>query len=632
MIPTRILTFESKNKSAIILYFTHLFVSLQRINNYKINMKDFLKYTFATVTGIIIFALVVGMICVISLVGMAASSSATVNVKDNSVFVMKLNGLVNERANEDMGMISMFAGNDINVLGLDDILASVGKAKENDEIKGIYIEAGAVEFDSYATAQALRDALADFKKSGKWIVAYGDEYMQMSYWLASVADEVYLSPLGMLDFKGLGRKAEYDTGLLEKIGVKYQAVRVGKYKSYVESRTRKDMSPEDREQRLAYMQGVWNRMLKDISESRKVSAEALNQLANDSIVAFADPQDYIKAKLVDKLIYPDELKTIIKKKLAIDDDKDIPQMMLSEMTSVKSTKKDDGEKIAIYYAVGEINDTDLSSFTGSESIVGNTMSEDLNKLADDEDVKAVVIRVNSPGGSAVASEKIWRAVKQLTAKKPVVVSMGGVAASGGYMISAGADYIFAEPTTITGSIGIFGLIPNFNGLLTDKLGITFDDVTTNTYTNYMENLVLSKENSKELQFMQSYVDRGYDKFLTIVADGRKMKKEQVNEIAQGRVWLATDALPIKLVDKLGSLDDAVKKAAELAKLDDYYTATYPAKSNWFDTLMEQEKKGSYLDAELRNILGDHYNEWVFLRTINKRNKLQARLPFSTRVK
>ena len=595
-------------------------------------MKDFLKYTLATVTGIIIFTLVVGMICVISLVGMAASDSATVNVKENSVFMIKLSGLVDERSTDNMNLLGMISGSEMSAIGLDDVLSSIRKAKENEDIKGIYIEAGAVEFDSYATVQTIRDALKDFKKSGKWIIAYGDEYMQMSYWLASVADEIYLSPTGMLDFKGLGLKAEYDTGLLEKIGVKYQAVRVGKYKSYVESKTRRDMSPEDREQRMAYTQGVWDHMLKDISDSRKVSVEALNQLANDSIVAFADQQDYLKAKLVDKLLYPEELRDVVKKKLALDNDDDIPQMTLGDMLNVKSSQREKGEKIAVYYAVGEITDSDLSSLTGSQGIVGSSMSESLRKLADDEDVKAVVIRVNSPGGSAAASEQIWHAVKLLKAKKPVVVSMGGVAASGGYMISAAADYIFAEPTTITGSIGIFGLVPNLSGLVTDKLGVTFDDVTTNTYTNYMENIVLEKENSKELQYMQGYVDRGYDTFLSIVADGRKMKKEQVNEIAQGRVWLATDALPIKLVDKLGSLDDAVKKAAELAKLDEYHTASYPAKTSWFDQLMAQDKKGSYLDAELRNILGSHYDEWIMLRTINKRNKLQARLPFSTKVK
>ena len=595
-------------------------------------MKDFFKYTLATITGIIIFGLVIGIIFVISLVGMAASDSATTQVKENSVFVLKLKGLIDERATDDMGMLGLLTGDDMGTLGLDDILSAINKAKENEDIKGIYIEAGAAEFDSPATAQSIRDALADFKKSGKWIVAYGDEYMQMSYWVASIADEIYMSPTGMLDFKGLGTKAEYDTGLLEKLGIKYQAVRVGKYKSYVESKTRKDMSPEDREQRMAYLQGIWGHILKDIADSRKVSAETLNQLANDSIIAFADQQDYLKAKLLDKLLYPEELKEVVKKKLSLDEDDEIAQLMLSDMLNVKSSKKKEGEQIAIYYAIGEISDTDISSLTGSGGIVGEKMSADLRKLADDEDVKAVVIRVNSPGGSAAASEQIWHAVKLLKAKKPVVVSMGGVAASGGYMISAAANSIFAEPTTITGSIGIFGLVPNVSGLVTDKLGITFDDATTNTYTNYMENIVLAKDNANELKYMQGYVDRGYDKFITIVADGRKMQKEQVNEIAQGRVWLATDALNIKLVDKIGTLEDAVKKAAELAKLDEYHTSTYPAKASWLDQLLAENKKGSYLDAELRNILGDQYESWIFLRTINKRNKLQARLPFSTKVK
>ncbi len=594
-------------------------------------MNDFFKYTLATITGILIFGLIVGLICVISLIGMAASDSATAQVKSNSVFVLNLNGTIDERASDDFGILSMLAGSDMTVMGLDDILSSIEKAKENEDIKGIYIESGAVSFDSYATVQSLRDALADFKKSGKWIIAYGDVYAQSAYWLASIADQVYLNQTGEIDLKGLGMKAEYDTGLLEKLGIHYQAVRVGKYKSYVESKTRRDMSPEDREQRMAYMQGVWDRMVKDIAESRKITPEALNQLVNDSILAFADQQDYIKAKLVDKLLYPEEIKQVIKKKLGIEEDDDINQLSLTDMISVKSNKREDGDKIAIYYAVGEITDENLSSITGSDGIVGKPVSEDLRKLADDEDVKAVVLRVNSPGGSAIASEQIAHAIQLLKAKKPVVVSMGGVAASGGYMISCGADYIYTEPTTITGSIGIFGLVPNVTGLVTDKLGITFDDISTNRYTNYMENIVLSNNNADELNFMQNYVSRGYDTFITIVANGRKMEKEQVHEVAQGRVWLATDALGIKLVDQIGSLDDAVKKAAELAKVQEYYTATYPAKANWMEQLLEENKGGSYLDSELRNILGDQYESWVFLRTINKRNKLQARLPFSTRV-
>lgn len=595
-------------------------------------MKDFFKYTLATITGIIIFMLVVGIFCVISLIGMAASDSATTVVSDNSVFVLKLSGAVEERASDDLNFMAMLTSGDAETIGLDDILDCIAKAKENEDIKGIYIEASGASFDSYATAQSVRDALADFKKSGKWIVAYGNDYTQMCYWVSSIADEIYMSPTGMIDLKGLGSKAEYYTGLYEKLGIKYQAVRVGKYKSYVESNTRKDMSPEDREQRMAYMQGLWSRITKDIADSRKLTPEAINQMTNDSIMAFVNPDFYVSSKLIDKTIYPEDLKEIVKKKLSLESDDKIPQIMLSDMINVKGTKKNDSEKIAIYYAVGEITDESLSSFTGSDGIVGKPVCEDLRKLAEDEDVKAVVIRVNSPGGSAVASEQIAHEIDLLKAKKPVVVSMGGVAASGGYMISCGANYIFAEPTTITGSIGIFGLIPNYGGLVTDKLGITFDDCTTNTYTNYMEDLVLSKDNANQLKFMQSYVDRGYDTFISIVAAGRKMDKAQVNEIAQGRVWLATDALGIKLIDKIGSLEDAVKKAAELAKLEEYYTATYPAKADWLEELLADNKKGSFLDAELRNILGDNYEQWVFLRTINKRNRLQARLPFTTRVK
>ena len=588
--------------------------------------------TLATICGIVILSLITGLFFVISLVGMVASDSAATKVKENSVFVLKLSGSVNERSEEGTPFDDFLGLGDTGSMGLDDLIASIRKAKDNDDIKGIYIQGGSAGFDSPATAQQLRDALKDFKTSGKWIVAYANNYSQASYYVATVADKIYLNGQGSVDLRGLGGKSEYYKGLYDKLGIKYQAVRVGKYKSYVESKTRKDMSPEDREQRMAYMQGVWSRMLKDIAESRKLTAETINQLVNDSIVAFANQQDYIEAKLVDQLLYPEEFKSLMKKKLELDEDADINQLSLKQMISVKGKKQDDGEKIAVYYAVGEITDENLSSFTGSGGIVGKPVAEDLRKLADDDDVKAVVLRVNSPGGSAIASEQIWHAIKLLKAKKPVVVSMGGVAASGGYMISCGADYIFAEPTTITGSIGIFGLIPNLSGLITDKLGVTFDDCVTNRYTNYMENLVLSGNNADELRIMQGYVDRGYDTFLSIVADGRKMEKDQVNEIAQGRVWLATDAVGIKLVDKLGSLDDAVKKAAELAKLDEYHTAPYPAKSNWLENLMETENQGSYLDAELRNILGDQYESWVFLRTINKRNKLQARLPFSTRVK
>ena len=603
-------------------------LSLSAIINYTTFMKQFLKYTLATICGILIVVFVLVLVFGASVAGMMSSgSSAPAQVKDNSVFVLKLEGLVQERGEEDTPLDLLLGTNDMSVMGLDDIVASIRKAKQEDDIKGIYMEGGLTSFDSPATAQQVRDALKDFKKSGKWVIAFADNYTQSAYYVASVADSVFLNKTGMIELRGIGGKREYMTGLYEKIGVKYQPVRVGKYKSYVESVTRKDMSPENREQTEAYQQGIWKHMLKDIAESRKVTAEQIDQMVSDSIMAFAAPEDYVKSKLIDGLKYPETIKTSIKSKLGIDGD--INQLMLTDMVSLPAKDNENGDEVAVYYAYGEIIDKNTSLFATEHSIIGKETVEDLAKLAKDDKVKAVVLRVNSPGGSAIASEEIAHAITLLKEKKPVVVSMGGLAASGGYMISAYGDYIFAEPTTITGSIGIFGLIPNLSGLMTDKLGITFDGTKTNRYTDYEENLVLSKDNAQELKFMQTYVDRGYETFLSIVGEGRKMSRDQVHEIAQGRVWLATDALPIKLIDQLGSLDDAVKKAAELAKLTDYHYKNYPEPSIWYEQLMDSDEKHSTnLDSQLREVLGELYEPILEARRDMQRNRLQARLPFA----
>ena len=596
-------------------------------------MKDFFKYVLATACGIIALGIVAGIFFMISFASMIASGNAAPEVKDNSVLVLKLNGSVTEQAEEGTPFDALLGAADMEALGLDDIVGAIKEAKVNDNIKGIYIEGGIASFDTPATAQQIRDALEDFKKSGKWIIAYADQYMQASYYVATAADSIFLNETGMIDFKGMGGKSYYMTGLYEKIGVRYQCTRVGKYKSAVESVTRKDMSENDREQRLALYQGIWDNWVKAMAKSRKVTAEQLNQLADDSIMVFASVNDYKSAQLIDATMYPENIKKVIKNKLGLDADDDINQVSVKDLLAQK--KDDDADaKVAVYYAYGEIVDELSSNFSTSHNIVGSKMVSDLNDLADDDDVKAVVIRVNSPGGSAVASEQIWHAIKLLKEKKPVVVSMGGYAASGGYMISAPANYIFAEPTTITGSIGIFGLIPTASELVTDKLGVTWDGVQTNKHTDYETNLVFSKNNEEELRFMQAYVDRGYDTFLSIVAEGRKMKKEEVHEIAQGRVWLATDALPIKLVDKLGSLDDAVKKAAELAKIEDYGISSYPGKSSWLDALLSaaSEKKGTYLDEQLREALGEMYEPIMEMRKDMQRNRLQARLPFSTTIR
>ena len=602
-------------------------------------MKQFFKMTLATICGIAIFLLISGLFLMISFAGMLASDSAPTKVKENSVFVIKLDGDISERAEKSTPFDAFLGMGETSNMGLDDLIASIRKAKDNDDIKGIYLEGGTASFDAPATAQQFRDALKDFKQSGKWIVAYSDQYMQANYYVASVADNIYLNSNGNIDFRGLGGKGEYYKGLYDKIGVKFLVAKVGKYKSYVESNTLTGMSEYDREQRKAYLTGIWNYWLKEMAEGRKVKAEDLNQMANDSIMTFADPQYYIKAKLVDKIIFPEEIKAEIKNRLGIDKKDDIPQLTLSDMLNVKSDNKTDGGKIAVYYAYGNIVDDQTENMItgGGHCIEGRSTAEDLRKLADDDDVKAVVFRVNSGGGSANASEQIRHAIKLIKEKKPVVVSMGGVAASGGYWISSPANCIFAEPTTITGSIGIFGAIPNFSGLVQDKLGITFDGVTTNKYTDYDMDLILGKDNEQTLKYMQTYIDRGYQSFLDIVSEGRGLKPAQVDSIGQGRVWLATDALNIKLVDQLGSLDDAVKKAAELAKLDDYYTKPYPGKGSWMDMFMPKENKGSYLDskmqAEIKALLGDLYEPLMEIRhSLQEGSTIQARLLENTKVK
>ena len=602
-------------------------------------MKQFFKMTLATVCGIAIFLVVTGFFLTISLLGMVASDSASTKVKENSVFVIKLDGTISERAEEGSPIDEILDLNDMSAMGLDDLICAIRKAKDNEDIKGIYLEGGALAFDAPATAQQLRDALKDFKKSGKWIVAYSDQYYQTSYYVASVADNIYLNDHGHIEFTGLGAKGEYMKGLYDKLGIKYMVAKVGKYKSYVERNTQTGMSDYDREQRTAYLNGIWNYWLKEMAEGRKVKAETLNQLANDSIMGFADTKDYVTAKLIDKVMFPEEIKAEIQKRLKINKDDEINQLTLSDMLNVKSEKKDDGEKIAIYYAYGSIVDNETTNLVngGGHCIVGKTTAADLRKLADDDDVKAVVFRVNSGGGSAVASEQIRHAIKLLKAKKPVVVSMGGMAASGGYWISSPANYIFAEPTTITGSIGIFGLIPNFSGLVTDKLGITFDGVTTNKFSDYETDLILGKDNDEIMKHLQTYINQGYQQFLDIVSEGRGMKPAEVDSIAQGRVWLASDAQKIKLVDKLGSLDDAVKKAAELAKVKEYHTAAYPNEGSWFERFMPKENKGSYLDSQLQKefkaLLGDLYEPLMEIRqTMKGSSRIQARMLDDVRMK
>ena len=591
-------------------------------------MKEFLKYVLATITGIILVTIIMGILSVISLIGLAASSASSTQVEENSVFTLKLSGQLDERTDENP--IAKLTGQVSENLGLDNIVSAIHKAKDNDDIKGIYIEAGLFSSDTPASTHTIREALLDFKKSGKWIVAYADSYEQSTYYICSVADKIFLNPDGMIDWHGLASTPYFVKDLLAKFGVKYQLCKVGKYKSAPEMMTADQMSEPNREQVTAYITGIWDVMLKEVSDSRKIPVDSLNAYA-DRFVTLAEPADYVKMKMVDKLIYTDEVKAEINKMLKADEKDKVNQLTLADMEGVKG-KKQEGDQVAVYYAYGEIVDSETGGLTSSgHNIVANTVCKDLERLAKDDGVKAVVLRVNSPGGSAYASEQIWRSVMNIKAKKPIVVSMGGYAASGGYYISCAANYIVAEPTTITGSIGIFGMFPDFSGLLTDKLGVKFDEVKTNKFAAF--GTVARPFNADEMSLLEKYIGRGYELFRKRVADGRKQSVEQIEEIAQGRVWLGNDALKIKLVDEIGGLDKAIEKAAKLAKLDKYHATNYPEETSWWESLMSSvDSKDSYLDMQMRETLGEYYEPLMFVKSINRQNAIQARLPYYVNIK
>lgn len=590
-------------------------------------MKDFFKYMSATVVGLIVFTLITGIIGAMCIVGMIASGSSAKDVCDNSVMVINLSGMLNERS--ESTFMDEIGGNTVGTIGLDDVLAAIDKAEGNDKIKGIYIEAGMLSADSYASLTAIRNALLDFKKSGKWIVAYGDVYTQGVYYVASVADKVFLNPSGQVDWHGIASQPIFLKDLMEKFGVKMQLAKVGAYKSAPEMFTADKMSDANREQVTAYINGLWQNVCKGVSESRKISVAQLNAYA-DSFVTLSDAKDFVKYKFVDKLIYTDGIKAEINKLLKNEADDDINTVSLADMKVVKG-KEDKGEEIAVYYAYGDIVDSETGGMMSSgHSIVGKTVCQDLEDLMEDDDVKAVVLRINSGGGSAYASEQIWHYVEMLKKKKPVVVSMGGMAASGGYYISSGANWIVAEPTTLTGSIGIFGMFPDMSELLTQKLGVKFDEVKTNRHSAF--GTPARPFNEEEMRYLNKYMDRGYNLFRQRVAQGRKMKVENVEKIAQGRVWLGQDALKIKLVDELGGLDKAIAKAAQLAKLKEYHTSAYPGKVDWIDQLLNKTSGGSYIKAQMRQSLGEYYEPFMLLKDMNNHSAIQARVPFMMNIK
>ena len=592
-------------------------------------MKDFLKFTLATITGLMLVGAILTFFSIVVLVGLIASSEPTVQVKPNSVFVLNLNKPLSERAVEDP--ITMLMGEDYASIGLNEVLTSIKKAKEEANITGIYLEASGYSDASPAEWEEIRRALMNFKESGKFIVAYGDNYSQGEYYLCSVADKVILNPQGSIEWTGISSQPIFYKRLLEKIGVTMNIFKVGTYKSAIEPFIATEMSEANREQTHAYLNSIWTRITEDIATSRSISTKDLNKYA-DEMIALSPTERFIEAGMADTLLYKDEVKEYLKKLTHTNSHQSLNTLSLKEMKAIEEVAifpKNEG-RIAVYYAVGEImDDIPGGTFSTEECIVGSQTIKELSQLREDDQVKAVVLRVNSPGGSAFASEQIWNEVVKLKAKKPVIVSMGGMAASGGYYISCAADSIFAEATTLTGSIGIFGMMPNMEGLLSDKLGLDFDIVKTNRYADFASPTRPMTEGEKAL--LQKTIERGYDLFVTRCAEGREMSKDALCRVAEGRVWTGEMAKELGLVDQIGGIDEAVKAAAEKAGLKEYTRATYPKQADLFNSLMQSGKE-RYIQTKLKEMTGGYDQHIRLMNRLKHAAPQQAHIGFDPNVK
>jgi len=586
-------------------------------------MKQFLKFTLATIVGVIITTLL-GILILFGVIGAIAGSKESVTeLKPNSVYIIKLEGNLIDRSEEDpfsAAFAQAMGKTAEKSMGLDDLLANIEKAKNDANIVGIYLNGGSLS-GGFASFKEIRNALIDFKKSGKFIVAYADNYSQKDYYLVSVANKILINPQGMLELKGLSAQTMFFKNTLDKLGIEMQIVKVGTYKSAVEPLITTKMSDANREQVTVYMGSIWKTFLTEVSAARKISVEKLNAYA-DEMLMFQPTEKAKQYGLVDGLVYADEadsiLKTFVK---GLEKDKEVTLVKHSAMTKLPDTSKYDKNKVAVIYAVGEITDA------AGEGIVAKDLVKTINDVAKDSAVKAVVLRVSSPGGSAYASEQIWHALNKLKAKKILIVSMGDYAASGGYYISCMADKIVAQPNTITGSIGIFGVIPNISGL-NEKLGLTYDGVKTNKMSDAIT--VNRKFTPEERDLMQNYVNRGYELFVKRCADGRKMKTEQIKAIAEGRVWTGEDAIKNGLVDKVGGLNDAITLAVTKAKLKTYNVSEYPEKETFESKFMKSfsdDVETRFLKAQL----GEQYKLFKQVRNLDKINGIQARLPYDLNI-
>lgn len=586
-------------------------------------MKDFLKYTLATIVGLLACTIIVTIISVVAIVGIAASAETETIVKENSIFKLELKGEVTERMIENP--FASFMSEEQTALGLNDILASIQKATENEYIKGIYLEAGGL-IASPATIEEIRNALVRFKQSGKFVVAYGDNYTQADYYICSAADKVILNPQGMVDWHGMASQTIYFKDLLAQVGVEMEVFKVGTYKSAVEPYTSMEMSQENREQITAYTSSIWNSMVEGVSLSRNLTSKQLNQFA-DEYIAFSGAEAILKAGLVDTLLYMDGTKAYLKQLMSTEEEDRLEVLTLNEVKNLQKNVPLDksGNIIAMYYAEGQIVDAPSTGMNTTPEIVGEKVATDLRKLRDDKTVKAVILRVNSPGGSAFASEQIWNEVVKLKEKKPVIVSMGDYAASGGYYISCAADTIIAQPTTLTGSIGIFGMFPNPHKLINDKLKLNIETVKTNKLADFGN---MSRPfNADERAIMQNYINKGYATFIQRCADGRQMPTTDIEAVAQGRVWTGEMALDLGLVDLLGDIELAKEIAAEKAGIESYTLISYPKEQGAFDMLLDQAKE-SYIETRLGKIAGQFKEEFNLIYNLERMNNLQARLPYT----
>ncbi len=567
------------------------------------------------IVSILGFLMMLGMIASLQKMSSSALSSTT-TVKDNSVLVLNLDSPIEERAVEVPFDFGQYAQQN---MGLDNILAGIKAAAGDPKIKGIYLKTSTVSA-SPASSKAIRDALMEFKKSGKFIYAYSNLYTQNGYYMASTADKLLLNPFGDVTIQGFSFQVMFYKNLLDKMGVDMQIFRHGQFKSAVEPYFLDKMSEANREQMTTLANSLWDVFLKEVSVSRKIPVSQLNNIA-DSLLC-TTPQEALNLKLVDKLVYADEVEKMIKTKMNLGENDKPHYVTISNYAKSIPAKELSGNQVAVVYAYGEIRDGKGDSESG---IFSETFIKDFRKAYKDKDVKAIVLRVNSPGGSAGASENIWHEIENAKAAgKKVVVSMGDYAASGGYYISCNADYIYAEPNTLTGSIGVFGMIPNVQKLLKDKIGVTVDVVSTNDHSD--RGNIMRPVDKLEGERMQTAIELIYSTFTKRVADGRHMDVAYVDSIGQGRVWAGSDALKLGLVDALGNLDDAIAKAAELAKLDSYCVGYYPKQKDWFSLIFKM--KDDAVDDAVRAKLGQFYYIYDGMQQVLECEGVQARMPMT----